>query len=286
MIKKGRFKMINIGRFNELEVVKFVDFGVYLAEHAQAVTKILLPRKYVPDDLEVGDKIKVFIYLDSEDRLVATTEKPFAQVGEIKLLKCVDVNKIGAFLDWGLEKDLFVPFKHQHYRMFKGESYVVKVLFDERSNRLIGSNCFNKILPCDVDSLTEGQDVSMMIYGENEIGYKVIIDRKNLGMIFKNQIFQSVKLGDVLKGFVRKIRSDGKIDLVLQKSGFKNKLPEKDRILQILVDAGGFMPITAKTTPEEIADIFGVSKRTYKQMVGILYKERKVEITSDGVKVL
>ena len=278
--------MIKVGRFNELEVVKFVDFGVYLAEHAQAVTKILLPRKYVPEDLELGDKIKVFIYLDSEDRLVATTEKPLAQVGEIKLLKCVDANKIGAFLDWGLEKDLFVPFKHQTYRMFKGEFYVVKVLFDDRSNRIIGSNCFNKILPCKVDDLTENQEVSMIVYGENEIGYKVIIDHKNLGMIFKNQIFQPVKLGDVLKGFVSKIRPDGKIDLVLQKSGFKNKLPEKDRVLEILKQTGGFLPITAKTTPAEIANIFGVSKRTYKQMIGMLYKERKVEIRDDGVKLL
>lgn len=278
--------MIKVGRFNELEVVKFVDFGVYLAEHAQAVTKILLPRKYVPEDLELGDKIKVFIYLDSEDRLVATTEKPLAQVGEIKLLKCVDANKIGAFLDWGLEKDLFVPFKHQTYRMFKGEFYVVKVLFDDRSNRIIGSNCFNKILPCKVDDLTENQEVSMIVYGENEIGYKVIIDHKNLGMIFKNQIFQPVKLGDVLKGFVSKIRPDGKIDLVLQKSGFKNKLPEKDRVLEILKQSGGFLPITAKTTPAEIANIFGVSKRTYKQMIGMLYKERKVEIRDDGVKIL
>jgi predicted RNA-binding protein (virulence factor B family) len=278
--------MIKVGRFNELEVVKFVDFGVYLAEHAQAVTKILLPRKYVPEDLELGDKIKVFIYLDSEDRLVATTEKPLAQVGEIKLLKCVDANKIGAFLDWGLEKDLFVPFKHQTYRMFKGEFYVVKVLFDDRSNRIIGSNCFNKILPCKVDDLTENQEVSMIVYGENEIGYKVIIDHKNLGMIFKNQIFQPVKLGDVLKGFVSKIRPDGKIDLVLQKSGFKNKLPEKDRVLEILKQSGGFLPITAKTTPAEIANIFGVSKRTYKQMIGMLYKERKVEIRDDGVKLL
>lgn len=278
--------MIKVGRFNELEVVKFVDFGVYLAEHAQAVTKILLPRKYVPEDLELGDKIKVFIYLDSEDRLVATTEKPLAQVGEIKLLKCVDANKIGAFLDWGLEKDLFVPFKHQTYRMFKGEFYVVKVLFDDRSNRIIGSNCFNKILPCKVDDLTENQEVSMIVYGENEIGYKVIIDHKNLGMIFKNQIFQPVKLGDVLKGFVSKIRPDGKIDLVLQKSGFKNKLPEKDRVLEILQQSGGFLPITAKTTPAEIANIFGVSKRTYKQMIGMLYKERKVEIRDDGVKLL
>lgn len=278
--------MIKVGRFNELEVVKFVDFGVYLAEHAQAVTKILLPRKYVPEDLELGDKIKVFIYLDSEDRLVATTEKPLAQVGEIKLLKCVDANKIGAFLDWGLEKDLFVPFKHQTYRMFKGEFYVVKVLFDDRSNRIIGSNCFNKILPCKVDDLTENQEVSMIVYGENEIGYKVIIDHKNLGMIFKNQIFQPVKLGDVLKGFVSKIRPDGKIDLVLQKSGFKNKLPEKDRVLEILKQFGGFLPITAKTTPAEIANIFGVSKRTYKQMIGMLYKERKVEIRDDGVKLL
>ncbi len=278
--------MIKIGRFNELEVVKKVDFGVYLAEHSEAATKILLPRKYVADDLEIGDKIKVFIYLDSEDRIVATTEQPFAQVGEIKLLKCIDANKIGAFFDWGLEKDLFVPFKHQNFRMFKGESYVLKVLHDERSNRIIGSNCFHKILPCRVEDLTENQEVKMIVYGETDIGYKVIIDRKNLGMIFKNQIFQKVKLGDELLGFVSKIRPDGKIDLVLQKSGFKNKLSEKDKVLEILKNAGGFMPITAKTTPAEIADIFGMSKRTYKQMIGMLYKERQVEITDDGVRVL
>ena len=278
--------MIKVGKFNELEIVKFVDFGAYLAEHDQAATKILLPRKYFDDSWQLGDKVKVFIYLDSEDRLVATTLKPLAQVGEIKLLKCVDTNKIGAFLDWGLEKDLFVPFKHQQNRMVKGQAYVVKVLHDEKSNRIIASDCFSKILPCNVDELSEGQEVKLIILRETEIGYKVIIDRKNLGMIFKNQIFQSLKIGDSVSGFVNKIRPDGKIDLALQKSGFKNKLSEKDKVLEILRQAGGFMPITAKTTPAEIADIFGLSKRTYKQMVGMLYKERKISITDDGIKVL
>ena len=189
-------------------------------------------------------------------------------------------------MDWGLEKDLFVPFKHQPNRMVKGQAYVVKVLHDEKSNRIIASDCFSKILPCNVDELSEGQEVKLIILRETEIGYKVIIDRKNLGMIFKNQIFQSLKIGDSVSGFVNKIRPDGKIDLALQKSGFKNKLSEKDKVLEILRQAGGFMPITAKTTPAEIADIFGLSKRTYKQMVGMLYKERKISITDDGIKVL
>ena len=278
--------MIKVGRFNELEIVKFVDFGAYLSEHDQAVTKILLPRKYLDDSWQLGDKVKVFIYLDSEDRLVATTLKPLAQVGEIKLLKCVDANKIGAFLDWGLEKDLFVPFKHQQNRMVKGQSYVVKLLYDEKSNRIIASDCFSKILPCNIDELSEDQEVNLILWRETEIGYKVIIDRKNLGMIFKNQIFQSLKIGDSVSGFVSKIRPDGKIDVVLQKSGFKNKLSEKDKVLEILKQAGGFMPITAKTTPAEIVNIFGLSKRTYKQMIGMLYKERKIEISDDGIKVL
>jgi predicted RNA-binding protein (virulence factor B family) len=179
-----------------------------------------------------------------------------------------------------------VPFKHQQHRMVKGEYYVVKILYDEKSNRIIASDYFSKILPCNVDELSEGQAVKLILWRETEIGYKVIIDHKNLGMIFKNQIFQSLKVGDSVSGFVSKIRPDGKVDLVLQKSGFKNKLPEKDRVLEILIQAGGFMPITAKTTPAEIANIFGLSKRTYKQMIGMLYKERKIEISDDGIKVL
>lgn len=276
--------MINVGKFNRLKVTKIVEFGVYVSEEGNEQEKILLPKRYHATELKENDFVDVFVYLDSEDRLIAVTTKPLAQVGEIKLLECVDANKIGAFLNWGLDKDLFVPFKHQSYRMFKGQSYVVKVLYDEKSNRIIASNNFSRILKGAITDFAVDQEVKMIIFDETEIGFKVIIDKKFTGMIFKNQIFQNVKIGDEVKGFVSKIREDGKIDLVLTKSGFQNKLPEKDRVLEIIKNApNGFIPITSKTPPNEILRVFNLSKKTFKQMIGMLYKERKILIKDDGI---
>ena len=276
--------MIELGKFNNLTVLRKVDFGIYL--DADDLGEILLPGRYVPVDTGIGDVIEVFIYRDSEDRLIATTERPLAQVGEFALLEAVAVNKTGAFLAWGLTKDLLVPFSEQKHRMEKGKSYLVRIFVDKKSDRIVASSKIEKFLHLATDELTEGQKVDLVIANRTNLGYNAVIDNQFLGVLFNEEIFQPIGEGRKITGFIKKIREDKKIDLCLQKPGYK-KVPDlADRILEEIRNQGGQISISDKSDPEIIYNLFGVSKKTYKKVLGLLYKKRIIEISESGVKLV
>lgn len=274
--------MLKIGEFNELVVLKETDFGVYLISDED---EILLPKKYVPEGLTIGDKINVFIYKDSEDRLVATTITPKAKVGDIAYLEVKDTNRYGAFLDWGLEKDLLVPFSEQKMKMVAGNKYFVKVYFDEKSKRIAATSRINKYISKEVSDLNEGEEVDLLAYKFTELGVSVIINGKYMGVVYKNDIFIRIDVGDKLKGYISKIREDGKIDVSIRKRGFNKVIDSKEAILQKLQEANGFLPLTDKSSPEEIEENLEMSKSAFKKAIGMLYKQRKIEITDSGIKL-
>lgn len=276
--------MAEIGVLNYLRVVKEVDFGVYLdgGEHGE----ILLPRRYVPANCKVNDNIMVFIYLDSEDRLIATTEKPYAMVGDFALLKVVAVNSVGAFLDWGLPKDLLVPFSKQSSNMEKGKSYIVRVYVDKQSNRIAGSTRLDRYLDNDTGSFHAGQEVELLICNQTDIGYKAIINGTHWGVLYSNEVFQSLKRGQKTEGYIKKVRDDNKIDLCLQKPGYEKVDDITETILNVLKKKGGFLPVTDKSSPEIIYKLFGVSKKTYKKAIGAIYRKRLITIENNGIKLI
>jgi predicted RNA-binding protein (virulence factor B family) len=275
--------MIKIGQYNTLKAVRETAYGYYLTDGAE---QVLLPRKYVPEDLEAGDKIEVFIYLDSEDRPIATTRRPKAVLGETVLLQVKAVTRVGAFLDWGLEKDLLVPFKEQRDKMFNGNSYVVRVLFDDKTGRLYASNRFRSFCKPGHDwSFNPGQEVDLIIGYKTEFGYVAIINNEYQGMIYNKDIYQPLRAGDRMKGYIAKLRPDQKIDVTLRKPGFDGVLDEKPVIIEKLRSSGGFLPINSKSSPEAIKKYFSMSKKVFKQAIGNLYKERQITITDDGIKL-
>ncbi len=275
--------MVEIGKFNSLRVVKELNFGVYLDGGESG--EILLPKRYVPENCSQGDIVEVFVYKDSEDRIIATTEKPYVVVGDYALLKVVSVNEVGAFLDWGLMKDLLVPFREQGERMEEGKSYIVHVYFDEKSERLAASSNLAKFLNKIPPEYEEGQEVSLLVCNETEIGYRAIIDKSHWGMIYKNEVFQPLKIGQTIRGFVKKVRDDGKIDLSLQKAGYENIDDFTEIIINRLEKAGGYIAVTDKSTPETIYRLFGMSKKSYKKAVGALYKKKVIDIENNGIKL-
>ena len=275
--------MLEIGRLNNLRVVKEVDFGVYL--DGGEFGEILLPKKYVPKNCRPGSIIEVFIYLDSEDRIIATTQKPYAMVGEFAELKVVSVSAAGAFLDWGLQKDLLVPFREQKQKMIKGKSYVVYVYFDEKSERIAASAKLHKYLDSAPVDFRPGEEVDLLIYDETEMGYNAIINKTHMGLIHKNDVFQTLETGQKIKGYIKNIREDGKIDLLLQKPGYGKVDDLSRKILELIKQHDGFVPVTDKSPPEIIYKTFGVSKKTYKKAIGALFKKRLITIEDDGIKL-
>ena len=275
--------MAEIGVLNNLRVVKEVDFGVYLdgGEHGE----ILLPRRYVPENCKVDDNIRVFIYLDSEDRLIATTERPYAMVGDFALLKVVAVESAGAFLDWGLPKDLLVPFSEQSPIMEEGKSYVVRVYVD-KSNRIAGSTRLDRYLDNDTGNFHVSQKVELLICNQTDIGYKAIVNGTHWGVLYYNEVFQSLKSGQKTKGYIKKVRDDNKIDLSLQKLGYEKVDDITETILGVLKEQGGFISVTDKSTPETIHKLFGVSKKTYKKAIGAIYRKRLITIENNGIKLV
>ena len=270
-----------VGRFNRLRVARTVDFGVYL--DGRRLGDILLPRRYVPAGCKVGDALDVFVYVDSEDRLVATTEKPRAEVGECAYLKVVAVNPVGAFLDWGLPKDLLVPFSEQHKPMEVGKSYVVHVFCDEESGRVAASTRLNRHLKERSSSLRPGQPVNLLVCGKTDLGFKAVIDNVALGVIFNSDLLQPLRIGQKLKGFIKAIRSDGKIDLCLhlQNQAARDELAEK--ILQHLRENGGASVLTDKSAPDDIYRQYRVSKASYKKAIGNLFKQQKIRIEPERI---
>lgn len=275
--------MIKIGDYNTLQVVKEVDFGIYLDGGEEG--EILMPSKYVPEGTKPDDEIEAFIYSDSEDRLIATTEKPFAKVNEFALLKVKAVNKFGAFLDWGILKDLLVPFREQKADMIEGYSYIVYIYLDEKTKRLAASAKINKFLNTETPAYQINDKVNILIESKTDIGYKAIIENEYSGLLYENEVFKNIKKGDRLKAFVKKIRDDDKIDLALQKSGYDQIDGISETILQILKDNKGFVAANDKSSPEMIKSLFGISKKSFKKAIGSLYKQRLISFNDDGIKL-
>jgi uncharacterized protein len=276
--------MTEIGKINHLYVVKEVDFGIYL--DGGDLGEILMPKRYVPEGTQPEDMIDAFIYLDSEDRLVATTEKPFAMVEEFALLEVVSVTPVGAFLNWGLPKDLFVPFREQRQPMEEGKKYLVYIYVDTNTKRIAASSKIEHYLdniPVDYDI---EEEVDLIIVNETDLGYNAIIDNSHLGVIYKNEVFQPLSPGDKLPGFIKKIRTDGKIDLSLVKAGYEKISEFADRIISELEKHKGFLPLTDKSSPDEIYNVFKFSKKNFKAAIGALYKKRMIAIEGNGIRLL
>ena len=268
--------MLNIGQYNQLDVIKKVDFGLYL--DGGAYGDILLPKKYAQKNAAIGDRLDVFIYLDSEDRLVATTLKPKAVVGECAYLKVVEVNRFGAFLDWGLPKDLLVPFNQQQKPMQEGYSYTVYLYVDEHSERIAGSSRLEDFLTENPAELKPNQPVDLMIYGKSDLGFKAVVDGRYLGQLYQNEVFRALHYGEKLAGFIKQVRTDGNIDLRLQPAAHLARDSLAESILQHMKDNKGISTLTDKSPPDEIYRAYGVSKATYKKALGLLYKNRQITI--------
>ncbi len=277
--------MIKLGEYATLEVVKTMSFGAYL--DAGPFGEVLLPKRYVPQGLESGHDLKVFLYCDSEDRVIATTEIPFAQVGDILGMTVKDLAPNGAFLDWGLMKDLFVPFREQEEKMEVGKTYIVKVLLDESTDRIYASSKIGKYLIDKNDGqLNTGDEVKLLAWQRTDLGYKMIINNQYIGLIFKNEIFQPIKIGQILRGYVKLIREDEKIDITLQKQGYQNQIPDaSDLILKKLKENEGFLSVTDSSNPVLIYDTLGISKKAFKKAVGNLYKQRLILIEETGIRM-
>lgn len=279
--------MVELGQFNTLEIRKKVDFGVYL--DGQGRDDILLPRRYLPENYELGDELEVFVYLDSEDRIIATTEKPYAVVGQCAALKVVATTKIGAFLDWGLSKDLLIPFKEQVIPLRVGGVYVVLPFIDESTGRIAATARLDKLLPDTSIYYQQDQQVEALVYAKTELGYKVVVDNAVVGLIYKNEVFQPLSIGSRVAAYIKTIRSDHKLDITLQRPG-TTQVSERDaltdKILEHLKSSGGVSPLTDKSRPEKIYATYQVSKSSYKKAIGALYKQRKIVIEKEFIALV
>jgi len=276
--------MIEIGRFNELEILRDTSVGLFLGDTEG--NDVLLPNKYVPENYEIGDKIKVFCYLDYDERPVATNLVPDIMLGEFRLLQVAEVNEFGAFMQWGLEKHLLVPFREQRIKMKEGQWYVVHCYLDQRSGRLVGSNKLDKFLSNDNIDLKEWEEVDLVITRQTDLGWEVIVNERHKGLVYFNEVFKSVNIGDVIPGCIKTIRKDNKLDISLQPLGAKVLEPAANKIYEVLKQHGGFMPLHDKSTPEQIRDAFQMSKKTFKKGIGALYKERKINLEEDGISLV
>ncbi|MCA6438670.1 MAG: CvfB family protein [Sediminibacterium sp.] len=274
---------IQVGRYNKLIVDRKVDFGYYLNDGAEG---ILLPKRFAPRDIKKGDEIEVFIYHDSDNRLIATTQKAKAQVGEIALMKVVSVTKQGAFLDWGLMKDLFVPVSKQLGGMRMGAEYLVKLYIDEMTGRVAATEKIESLLSNDTLTVKEMEMVKMIVYRESELGYVMIINNQHTGVLHSNEVFQKLHIGDQVDGFIKTIRPDNKIDVVLGKPGFNKVEDEAAKILRLLEENNGYLPYHDKSDPEAIYAFFGMSKKTFKMTTGNLYKQQKIVFTQTGIQLI
>ncbi len=276
--------MINIGKSYELEVVRVVDFGVYL--DADNLGEVLLPRQHSPRVLSVGDVVKVFLYLDSEDRPVATTQKPKVRVDEFAYLRVVANTDVGSFLDWGLDKDLLVPFAEQHRPMEVGQSYLVYVYRDAMDGRIAASSKVDKFLDDDrPHNYKPGQAVDLIIANSTDLGYKAIINHNHWGVLYRNEVFERLSFGQYKKGYIKRVRPDGKIDLSLQ-GGQETRDKYAGIIETYLRKHNGFAPVHDKSDPELISELFGMSKKAFKKAIGALYKQRIITIESDGIRLI
>lgn len=275
---------IELGKHNTLKVVKEVDFGMYLDGGEEG--EILLPARYVPEDCQLGDELSVFIYLDNEERLVATTLTPLVEIGQFACLEVAWVNQYGAFLNWGLMKDLFVPFREQKMKMQVGKSYVVYAYLDDESYRIVASAKVDRYLSKEIATYEAGQEVNVLIWQKTDLGFKAIIENKHSGLLYDSEIFQPLRTGMIVKAYVKQAREDGKIDLILQKTG-KDKVDDfSNTLLEHIRENGGKTSFNDKSPAEEIYDAFGVSKKTFKKAVGDLYKKHLILLQDDGIVLM
>ena len=274
---------IILGDYNNLKIVKRVSFGLYLDGDEDG--EILLPAKYVPDGYDIGDIIKVFVYLDNEERLVATTEEPLAKVGDFALLRVAWTNDYGAFLDWGLLKDLFVPFSEQEGKMVKGNSYLVYVTIDRKSYRIYASARLDKFLSRTKPPYETDEEVDIIVWRRTDLGWKVIVNGNHSGLVFANEVFRDLKTGDRLKGYVTRVRTDGKIDIALQRHGVAGDDESSMRLLSAIEAQRGFLPLNDNSSPDEIYSMLGMSKKAFKRAAGKLYKQRLIIIDDDGLRL-
>lgn len=276
--------MIEIGKYNVLKVLRRMPQGYYLVDGEE--NEVLLPNKYIPTDTMVGDALDVFVYNDSSDRIIATTLHPKIMLHQFARLKAEMVNQFGAFLDWGLEKQLFVPFKEQTHKMMEGRYYLVYMYLDEQTQRLVASAKINRFLDNEHLTVVQDQEVEVMIWEPTDLGMNVIINNMHKGLVYDNQLFAEVKPGDIRRGYIKTIRPDNKIDVILQQQGYRNIEPNADVIVEALKKAGGFLPLTDKSEPIAIARALEMSKKTFKKAVGLLYKQHIIDLEDKGIRLL
>ena len=275
--------MIAIGQYNTLTVLRDTKVGLFLGEGAENVG-ILLPNKYVPNDIKVGDSLAVFVYLDHEERPVATTLEPYILLNEFALLRVNYVNQVGAFMDWGLEKDLFVPFAAQARPMEKGKRYLVYMFMDPKSNRLVASSKTNQFLKNEELTVVQGDEVELIVSHITDIGINVIINQQHKGLLYKDEVYDdAIRTGDRLRGFIKHIRPDNKIDVSLQVFGYEKVEPNAQYILDELKASRGFLRLHDNSHPEDIKSVLKMSKKTFKKAIGALYKDKLIEIKEDGI---
>ncbi len=275
---------INVGQFNLMRVDRKVDFGFYMDDGAEG---ILLPKRFVPSGLQVNDTISVFVYHDSDNRLIATTQEPFAVVGDIAALKVVAVTNQGAFMDWGLMKDLFVPVSQQLSSMRLGGKYLVKLYLDKQTGRVAATEKIDNQISNDILTVKEGEKVKLQVYRESDIGYVVIVNQVHQGLVYKNEVFTHLHIGQMIdEGFVKKIREDNKLDIGIGKQGVEKLDDDQLKLIQLLKLHKGFLPYHDKSSPEDIYAFFGISKKAFKMNVGILYKAKKITIEDNGIRLM
>ncbi len=276
--------MAGLGKYNTLKVVKILDFGVYL--DGGNLGEILLPIKQVPPFTQIDDEIEVFLYNDSEDRLIATCKEPFATVDQFAVLRVQDLNKTGAWLDWGLEKNLLVPFREQKQNMEQGKSYLVYIYVDVESKRIVASSKLDKFLDNTPAEYTVGQQVDLLISNKSDIGYVAIINNQHSGILYANEVFRKIERGQRLTGYIKKIREDEKIDLSLDKPGYQKIDAMSEVVLNKLKQSGGVLNVSDKTPPTHIAALFGFSKKSFKKAIGQLYKQKLIVINDDNITLI
>lgn len=276
--------MIKVGEYNQLHVLRKVEFGFYLDDGDKG---ILLPTRFVPPGLKEGDSINVFVYHDGEDRLIATTQQPKGMVGDIVMLKAVSVTPQGAFLDWGLMKDLFVPKSAQLQKMIPNGHYLVKIVIDEQTGRIAATEKIDKFLSNESLTVKEMEEVKLTVYRRTDIGYLMIINNKHTGVLHFSDIFRSISAGDTFTGFIKKIHpKSNNIDLAAGKPGFKRVEDEADKIVRMLKENNGFLAFNDKSNPDDIYEHFAMSKKTFKMTIGGLFKKKIILIEESGIRLL
>jgi hypothetical protein len=273
--------MIHLGENNTLTILRDTEPGLFLGDDSG--NDVLLPNRYVPKTFELDDKIEVFVYLDNEERPVATTDRPYIMKGQFALLRCNQVTDFGAFLDWGLVKELFCPFREQAFKMKPGGWYLVHCYLDDETERLVASSKTNRFLDNKELTVAQFEEVDLIVSHPSDIGMNVIVNGIHSGLVFSDDIFKDISIGDRLKGIVKKVRPDNKLDISLNQIGYRNIEPNAEFILNELHDNGGFIALHDKSTPEDIKNVVQMSKKSFKKAIGTLYKERQIEIKEDGI---